>query len=168
MVGASDIKSSWSPHGLLVMSEMFLCTLSPEDSWGRTCLVQCCLLHSHLLGLNPPKLCPVQPLVTPKPVPALWEWQCCGQGRGWQGTDRGVWALPALGTEWEQRFLHCGWPKHWAVPSADGQMFATGMSHSLAAPHPPATCWGRSLKGAVTLCLCRFSSFVSQVFSPHA
>lgn len=47
--------------------------------------MQCCLLDSALLGLNHPQLCPVQPLVALKAIPALWEWQCCGQGKGWQG-----------------------------------------------------------------------------------
>lgn len=123
--------------------------------------MQCCPLDSASLGLHHPQLCPVQPLGTPKPIPALWEWQCTKEG--------GSGLFPALG-DGEGAEISALWAAKAYSLFSEGMFATTGMSHSLAAPPPPA--WLR-VRGApwgfgVTLCLCRLSSFVSEVFSPHA
>lgn len=85
--------------------------------------MQCCPLDLALLGLNHPKLCPVQSLVTPKPIPALWEWQCSGQGQGLAGAQRR--GVPGSSLLWEwsgsRDFCTVGSQSLQPLPSADRQ-----------------------------------------------
>lgn len=157
MVGASDANSSCSPARAPCDPEMFLCTsslvvcTSARPSWGRTCLVQCCPLDSHSLGLNSPKLCPVQPLVTPRPVPALWNGSAVGRaGQGLAGTWRGVSGLLLLwGQGGSGDFCSVRAQSLRAVPSAAGQRGCLALGcpphwQPLALQHG-----GHSLKGAL-------------------
>lgn len=116
------------------LSEMFLCTLSlvvctsAQPRVTRTAgegHAWCNAARWTQLGLNHPQLCPDQALVTPKPIPALWEGQCCGQGRGWQGHEGEGSPSSSSSLLWgrsgSRDFCTVGGQSLQAVLSADGQ-----------------------------------------------